>query len=186
LEELEGKDCYITEKLEGCSLTVFYKEGVFGVCSRNMELKEEDTAYWNTVKSYKLKEVLEKVGKNIALQGELIGPKIQENIYNLNQYQYKVFNVFDIDNQRYLDFEEFLTFTEQNKIETVPILVKSFSLISDVGELLKLAEIKSQLNASTDAEGIVIRPKKELWHRKLGRVSFKAISNKYLLKASKT
>lgn len=186
LQEYEGQEFFITEKLDGSSMTVYLKNGNFGVCSRNLDLQEtEGNTFWNTAKEYKLKEKLEKVGKNIALQGELIGPNIQENIYKLQKHQYRVFNVFDIDEKRYLNFDEFVSFTNEYEIETVPILNRSFSLISDVSGLLQMAEIKSSLNEQTDSEGIVLRPLKENFHPKLGRLSFKAISNKYLLKNNK-
>ncbi len=42
-----GRPCYITEKLDGTSATYFVKDGVFRVCSRNMELhREERNIYW--------------------------------------------------------------------------------------------------------------------------------------------
>ena len=70
----------VTEKIDGSSMTVFYKDGEVGVCSRNLELKDDGTStFWETAKSEGLVEKLIAVGKNIALQGELIGGNIQGN-----------------------------------------------------------------------------------------------------------
>jgi hypothetical protein len=62
----------------------------------------------------------------------------------------------------------------------VPIIDENFSLPNSVDELLKMAEGKSMLNQDSEREGIVIRPKIEMQF-KGQRLSFKAISNKYLL-----
>src|ERR1044072_3418313 len=67
----KGSLCYITEKLDGTSVTYFIKDGVFGVCSRNLELEEnEDNLYWKTARQFNIEEKLRSVGCNIAIQGE--------------------------------------------------------------------------------------------------------------------
>lgn len=46
-----------SEKLDGSSMTVFYKDGEVGCCSRNLELKDDGTStFWETAKSEKLVE----------------------------------------------------------------------------------------------------------------------------------
>ena len=39
----------ITEKLDGSSMTVYVNKDTSGVCSRNLELKNEGGAFWDTV-----------------------------------------------------------------------------------------------------------------------------------------
>lgn len=182
LEEYEGTDCYIAEKLDGSSLTAFIKDGDFGVCSRNLEVeREERNVFWRTAIQYELQTKIRELGNNVAFQGELLGPSIQGNKYKLRHFKFYLFNIYDIDNKKYYDYAQLIETAKRLEIETVPILNNSFSLTSDVAVLLNLADAKSQLNSDTNQEGIVIRPKKELYHRKLGRVSFKAISNTFLL-----
>ena len=41
---MRDKHYYVTEKLDGSSATYYYRDGVFGVCSRNLELLESDYA----------------------------------------------------------------------------------------------------------------------------------------------
>lgn len=43
-----------------------------------------------TLTDLEIKEKLEAYGKSLALQGELIGPGIQLNIYGLKKYAWKV------------------------------------------------------------------------------------------------
>lgn len=47
------------------------------------------------------RERMTKYGKDIALQGELIGPGIQANLYSLRQHQWRIFDVFIIPEFRY-------------------------------------------------------------------------------------
>ena len=98
IERHKGKKFFITEKLDGSSMTAYLKDGEFGVCSRNLELKDDDNnAFWRAARSFELKERLQVLNKNIALQMELAGPKIQGNPYNLSDYKIYLFDVYDID-----------------------------------------------------------------------------------------
>jgi len=167
---------YITEKLDGSSATFYWKDGVFGVCSRNLELLETpDNTLWKVAREMGLEEKLKKNGLNIAVQGELIGEGIQGNPYKLKGQTVRFFNVFDIDNYRYYGLPMFLATCEHTlNAQTVPILDTSFILPDSIEELLAFAEAKSGLNQKAEREGIVIRS--------LDRsISFKAISNKFLL-----
>jgi RNA ligase (TIGR02306 family) len=167
---------YATEKLDGSSATFYLNDGVFGVCSRNLDLLEtEDNTFWKVAYQLKIKEKLESLGRNVAIQGELIGEGIQGNPYKIKGHTVRFFNVFDIDSQRYFGLPMFLATMEHTlKLETVPIL-GSFQLPETIEELLKVAEEKSVLNPDFDREGIVIRSMDRT-------ISFKAISNKFLLK----
>jgi hypothetical protein len=60
-------------------------------------------------------------------------------------------------------------------IKTVPIIDKNYQLPNTVDDLLKEADGKSVINESIDREGLVIRSMDR-------KISFKAISNKFLLK----
>ena len=47
----------------------------FGVCSRNFELKRDETnAWWEAAVKHGLEDKLRNLGREIALQGELVGP----------------------------------------------------------------------------------------------------------------
>jgi RNA ligase (TIGR02306 family) len=167
---------YVTEKLDGSSATFYLKDGEFGVCSRNLDLLEtEGNTFWKVAREMEIKEKLEAYGKNISLQGELIGEGIQGNPYKIKGHTVKFFNVFDIDNQSYYGLPMFLA-TIQHAIgaETVPILETEFILPHTIEDMIKYADSKSVLNQECDREGVVVRS----YDRS---ISFKAISNKFLL-----
>ena len=69
--------------------------------------------------------------------------------------------------------------TGKLKIETVPILDWNYILPASVDEILEYAQGKSVLNPKAEREGVVF-VRHELKNQ--GRLSFKAISNKFLIK----
>jgi RNA ligase (TIGR02306 family) len=183
LDRHKGKSFYITEKVDGSSMTVYYRDGEFGVCSRNLDLKEdENNSFWKKANELGLKEKMAALGKNYALQGELLGQGIQKNKYNFPDTRFYLFNIFDVDAHRFLDFPEFRTLANILCLSTVPIVEETHVLLEDVPTLVKLSNAPSLLNKATPREGIVLRPWTEERDEDLGRLSFKVINPEFLLK----
>jgi RNA ligase (TIGR02306 family) len=168
---------YVTEKLDGSSATFYIKDGVFGVCSRNLELLEtEGNSFWKVARELKLEEWLISLGKNICLQGELVGESVQGNPYKIKGQTVRFFNGFNIDTQENIPFLEFVELTQKMNLTTVPILDYDFTLPETIEDMLEYADKKSELNSNFDREGIVVRSYDRT-------ISFKVISNKFLLKS---
>lgn len=200
LEKNKGLECFITEKVDGSSITVFMvprdtpglpvkylenneDEYIFGVCSRNLCVAHaEDNAFWKAVEILDLENKLKAYGKPIVLQGELYGQGVQRN--KLQELSLKIawFNVADPLTRRYFNFDEFKQTIEELGLTTVPIVDENFILNHDVNQLVTLSIDKSKLNNKIWREGIVIRPKVEMQERHLGRFSFKVINPEFLLK----
>lgn len=175
-ENFKKSKFYITEKLDGSSATYYLNNGEFGVCSRNIELLEnEGNSFWKYARQVELEDYLRDLDRNICLQGELIGEGVQGNPYKLKGQTVKFFNAFDIDEQKRLSLKEFRTLIEYLGLETVPFLMLEYTLPETIEELLLYAEGKSVLNSQTEREGLVFRNESQT-------ISFKAISNKFLLK----
>lgn len=182
--DIRGEKAYVTEKLEGSSATFYYRNGEFGVCSRNLELKESsDNALWKFARQSNLEEKLADLtrfsvkNKNIALQGEIVGPGIQDNIYKLKEPTVYFFTGYYIDEARRLWFDELEWVCNKIDQKMVPIVAYPFELPKEnlVENMLAIADGKSLVNYETDREGIVVRGLQKDF-------SFKAISNVYLLK----
>ena len=174
-ENLKQHKFYVTEKLDGSSATFYSKDGVFGVCSRNLELLEtEGNTFWKVARELKLEEWLTSQDVNYSIQGELIGESIQGNPYKIKGQTVGFFNAFNIDTQEYLGLEEFEKLISSMGIKSVPILDREFTLPDTIDELLTYADEKSVLNSNFDREGVVIRSLDR-------KISFKVISNKFLL-----
>lgn len=176
---------YVTEKLDGASMTVYKKDGALGVCSCNLEYKESETnTLWKLAKEY---DLLNQLPDNFAVQGECVGSSIQGNPYNMQDQDFFVYNVFDITKQEYLDYDAMKLFCEERGLSLVPLIDSNFYIdefYTKAENLLAMAEGASYLNESVRREGIVIRPiveKKEMIGGSLQRFSFKVISNSYLL-----
>ena len=164
------------EKLEGSSMTVYVRGEESGVCSKNIDLKyDENNTFWKTAIKYNVIEKIRQIYSDkdeVAIQGELIGPGIQGNIYNLNEHE---FHVFDMQVNGYFLSESIVEcMCEEMGLYVVPYLGKiSFNNAKDC---LDYAEGKSVLNPKVEREGVVVRC------RSIPTLTFKAISNKYLLK----
>ena len=184
LDKYKGEICYVTEKIDGSSGTYFINNGEFGVCSRNMELLEdEENSFWKVARLMDVENKLRSLNGNYALQGELIGEGIQGNKLKLKGQTMRFFNAFDIDRFQYLQFEQFSELLNRLELPTVPVISTDYELSTDIESIIQMGTIKSRIYPETWAEGIVIRPLIEKNDQLLnGRVSFKAINPEFLLK----
>lgn len=178
LEDLpfcQEKSFYVSVKIDGSSMTCFKYQGDFGVCSRNLDLKEtEKNSFWKVANKYDLRN---KLPEGYAIQGECAGEGINDNRHKLKGQDVYVFYVFDIEKSRYLELEEMEEFCSKLGLKTVPILHRDLVLNHTLEDLLKMADGPCPLNTNVLREGIVFRMKGT--DRK---VSFKAVSNEYLIK----
>lgn len=166
----------VTEKLDGSSMTVYVFDADEGVCSRNLNLREtEGNSLWTVARRNDLIGKLRTTGRNLALQGELIGEGIQGNPYKIRGQEFYLFDIYDIDAGCYLAPFERKVLTDRLGIRHVPVTYAEFVMEQTVTVLLHMAESKSTLMNTTEREGLVFKCYEEA-------VSFKAISNKFLLK----
>ena len=166
---------YVTEKLDGSSATYYVNDGVFGVCSRNLELLEtEGNTFWKVARELDLENKMRSLNMNVCFQGELIGEGIQGNPYKIKGQTVKFFNVFDIDQHQRVSLGTFLKIMDDLDLDFVPFIDVKLLLPNTVEDMLKFAEGKSKLNNDVEREGVVVRSMDT-------SISFKAISNKFLL-----
>jgi RNA ligase (TIGR02306 family) len=171
----------VTIKLDGTSFTAYHHDGQVGVCSRNLEIKindeNKDNTYVKLFVDSGLADYLLTQKLNIAVQGELMGPGVQGNREKLSEATLFVFDIFNIDEQRYLTPIErehlfIRIYANTKNVHHVMVLHKAIELPSTISEILKMAEGPSVVNEVR--EGIVFK-------RLDGKFSFKAISNEFLL-----
>jgi RNA ligase (TIGR02306 family) len=184
--EMKGIMCYSTVKMDGTSATYVFKDGEYHVCSRNMDFKliEENKGniYIEMGVKYGLEEKMKKLGRNIAIQGEICGPSIQKNRVGLKEIDLFVFNIYDIDNARYMGLSEMSDIVTLFDLKNVP-LVEGFMFDYKTIEELLIAAKGLYSGTKNRREGIVIRPIVEQYSTVLkGRMSFKVVDNEYLLK----
>lgn len=200
LEELEGSEYFMTIKCNGTSGTFLSSDNMTGIntpelldlgfnyqiCSRNISFKwwvmNDENIYVRMSNKYNLKEKLNEIG-NIAIQGEICGPGIQKNQMELKDIRLFVFNVYDIKNQRYYNYDEQLYLCHNLGLETVPFIERGiFTKDMTIDWLLKKTDTLYP-GTKNPQEGIVIRPTIEMHSKSLqGRLSFKVLNNVHLLK----
>lgn len=200
-----NRQIVVTRKEDGCSCTFVYQNGKFNVCGRNFLFPEVASGiehYFFVKDKYdvekKLTEYCQKTSRQLAIQGEVVGPKINGNKLKLNEYHFRVFNIFDVDSRTYLLHEETDLICAELQLDQVPVIYKGLSNDLTLGEdnfgnlmqdndvlktktaLLKFADT-IEYSPQNVAEGIVVKT----IDNGNKRVSFKIISNEFLLNKDK-
>ena len=151
-----------------------------GVCSRNLEFSNGNSSFQSIIMDLGIDKLLP---KGYAIQGELIGPKIQANHEKVTANEFHIFDVYDITARKYLlpvDRIKWLWLHNLNDLSHVRITayVKIFSECETLADLQKRVTGQS-LNKGTVSEGRVYKS------CTIPGLSFKCISNEYLLKSEK-
>lgn len=139
LEKFAEDQVVVTAKMEGQSFTVIpvfgkrgfivKKKAVVGayVCSRNNAYKLEDKSlFWDMMRKYdivkKMKELWATEHRAVILQGEQVGPSIQDNIYDFKQNHWYLFAAKDYDSLKQVTYEEQVKIADKFGMRTVPLL----------------------------------------------------------------
>lgn len=194
----------VTEKLDGLSMTVYQVEigskwhkslpelppgspGCIlgsptvriGVASAGEELDERgNDMYWQAAKHLNLPTTIHNIGpKNVAVQGELIGPGIKNNSLKFPDnapHEFVIFGIFDIDKQCLIDPRTVVRLCTEMGWPHVPVIgyfrLRDFA--TNMQEILGKADGEGFLGQTR--EGFVFKSIRE-------EFSFKVISNQWLI-----
>lgn len=180
----------VEEKLDGSSASFGKYGDEIVVCSRNLSLKYEDednqrnNTFVRTAIELNIVEGLKSLNKDIMVSGELIGPGIQGNKYNLDSHQWHIFDVYDCNERRYMHMDDRLRFIGElstacgNVLKIAPIIHDAIKFDQDISvdQLIDMAKGFSVLNDKQMREGLVVKNLRD------PDLSFKAISPEFLLK----
>ena len=192
---LKNKENFlVTEKIDGTSTTFLLRKKKLKdlvVCSRNRRIESpdvktfyEDNVYWEAAIKYDIHSVLiDLLGRFadaewVCIQGETINPLVQKNKYQVKETEFYIFNIIIGKKNSApwkmspLDIKS--TLNSYPQLNSVPLLDTSFTLPDTVDELLDYATGTSVLYP-TLREGCVFRNYDN-------SISFKAVSNEFLLK----
>jgi hypothetical protein len=196
IEPIEGADKIEKATVLGWHLVVKkceFKIGdlcVYCEVDSLMPVKQEfessvQNTYSQVAKDMQIEDKLKSLNKNIAIQGEIIGPGIQGNLYKLTKHELMVFDIFYIDKYRYYNHNELTKICKQLDLKTVPIISENFKMEHTVDELVEFSNGASILNTNIKREGIVFRSTLQINDSSLKRLSFKVINPEFLLKYEK-
>lgn len=174
----DSKESFIiTEKVEGASAMYYVKRKLFSwdyrVHSHNFRVIDgawADYSKKNDVKAKLIAYARKHKLKEVAVSGELIGPKIQKNIYKRDVYELYLFNAYT-DKGR-LSWDTLVEVSKETGIPTVPY-IGTFQ-IKSLDEMLFESEGASALvlDGSVPREGVV-------WRDNAGVNHFKVKSRPY-------
>ena len=179
---MRGRFFEVTEKLDGTSMTVFhsrlYQDGSpFRVCSRNLDLRaSEESLYWQIARKYDLRAKLRTWARELAFQGELVGPGVNGNRGGFAEHEWRVFRIWDIARACYLETTERRALCRRLGIPHVPIVNAACPVFERYPTLRLLLEV-------ADGTGMAGRAREGLVFKEAGSrfpVSFKVVSNGYL------
>lgn len=164
VDAMKGLPYYITRKDDGSSATYFLKDDRFGVCSRNLQLMdEENNGFWKMARKYNIEEALRScyVGTthgDVAIQAEIVGPGVNGNNLGLKELELHVFNYINLKSGTLESAAGLAEFCLVYRIPMVHIIEEGDSFDYELHELISLANAQKYPDGSP-AEGIVIRPK---------------------------
>lgn len=178
--QIQGMTWERTEKLHGSSMTVYVNGETNGVCSRNIDLiQEEGNTFWDVAVRDNVHNKLRNIfpGVNLAIQGELCGPGINGNTLKLKEHKFYVFDIFNIDRQEYLLPADRWDMVRDLALLHVPVCAASISLSRTTAEeVLANADGESAITPGVLLEGYVYKSMSN------PDTSFKAVSNQWLCK----
>ena len=149
------------------------------------EYAKEDS-WWKIAKKYnienkvkQLQKILGNKNTEVVVYGEIYGPGCQKGYdYGVPAGELELV-VFDIMvNKKFLGWDEVVDLCNKINLPVVEVVYRG----SWNKELISMAESIDIYNGkSYNREGIVLRPIKETWHPKCGRVIMKYLNEKFLM-----
>ena len=197
IREMVGKPVVMTRKEDGTSFTVIHCQGETALCSRTQHLEavrgglqdasdlsshDKNVAHYLAIEhELGLRAKLAATGLDLALQGEVCGPKINGNRMKLDKLIFRAYKVWDIKQRAYWSRKRTELFLAPMGIEMVPIVWRGIFTAERASVAALLAEAEQvHYDGQEDilGEGFVCMTDSDdgvLHH------SFKVISNEYLL-----
>lgn len=157
----DGQLLYITLKNDGSSTSFIANDGEFKACSRRFEMQEGEGFPYLAANKYGLKEKMLALNKNVAIQCEAIGPKLNGNRMGLKDIEIRLFNgkVLGGDNKPigYDDLKNLASILGIRMVEEIMVIVYDKS-IHTIEWFRNLADSVKWITNGQPAEGIVVRP----------------------------
>ena len=164
-DELKMRHWEVTEKLHGTAITYRWENGEFGASYSSSRLdfnldSEVPACVW--ARKAGLAERLKlNTTRNMAIQGELIGPGICGNYYRLDEHRFYVYDIYDLDEGQYLRPEVRNALVGKFGLISVPEKAKEARLdhwVDTPAELLEYVAVEaSRVNPLKLVEGWVFK-----------------------------
>lgn len=177
---IPGEEVILTEKIHGANTRVCWYEDRLWVGSHNHCKRLGGDDIWNQVaKKLSLEEKLQKY-PGLIFFGEVYGQIQKGYDYGLPKTSdFIVFDIYDLTKGRYLDYDDMCHIVDEIGLVRVPEILR--------GQWTKFEDFEPfadgdtvQGNGEHTREGFVLRPAKERFDDKLGRVVVKLHGQDFL------
>jgi RNA ligase (TIGR02306 family) len=177
------EEVVVTEKIHGENARFVYSKGQLWCGSHtNIKADHPDSGWWNAARRYKLEEKLKEI-PGFIIFGEVFGKNKHMRYGEKGKARgdlFQAFDVFNIGLGQFLDHQHAKNMVESLGLDFVPELYRGPYSFAKMEEL---AEGRSQVQGANHIrEGIVIKPLRERFDDRVGRVILKMHSQAYLLK----
>jgi RNA ligase (TIGR02306 family) len=186
----EGEDVVITEKIHGCNGRWAFHESRLWSASRTCFKRnvggdpgKTQTVWWKVAEQYELEAKLSQV-PGFAIYGEVYGQvqDLRYGVHTKGHVRLVVFDVLEISTRRWLDYKKMVDFCEMVDLPMAP----SLHIGPWKPELARLAEGRTTFDGVDHVrEGLVVKPLKERFDERVGRVILKLHGEGYLTRKSK-
>jgi RNA ligase (TIGR02306 family) len=187
LEYMMDKRVVVMEKLEGVNFAISLNNDGIHICQRNYKILEKDNCThptWDVVRNNNYIELIHslhdiyKPSFIITLYGELIGPGIAKNYYDLKDKTVKFFDI-KVDG-KFVNYDNF----KKSITDSAPVLSESTSLREVLSNktITEFSNGKSVINPNKLREGVVVKLYTEEYYEGFGRTILKKRSPQYLYK----
>jgi len=179
-----GTHCFFANGImvHNSSTTFIHNKGEFQACSRRLLMKEGSGFPWQAAAKYNLKERMAALGRNLAIQAECCGPKLNGNQMELKEMQLFLFRAKCLDTRQILGLDEMIGIANALQIPHVKIISRfMFDKAVHTAEYFRsVADAQVWDTNGKPAEGIVIAPTTPFFSVKLQKDwSAKIINQSY-------
>lgn len=169
-ERFRGQELVATLKLDGSSGTYLVdpETNEFRICSRNLMLKPSGTRL-DIAQKYQIEQCIRDSGRNLAIQGEIFGPRINGGKVGNTQNEFNIFLIKDLDANRWFSWDETVRFCQDsNYLIAVPELFRVRVEDVNFDDLQQIADELKYPNGGM-AEGMVVRTVNPIYSNALGK-----------------
>lgn len=182
--EVFKSHCFFANNIlvHNSSTSFIYNNGEFSACSRRLVMKENSGFPWQAVEKYNLKEKMIALGKNIALQAEAVGNKLNGNRMGISGIELRLFRAKNLDTKELYNYNELkeLSFTLGIPMVGEIAVIKYDKNTHTVDWFKNLADNGVYSTNNKPAEGIVISPTIPMYSAILKKYfSLKVINSNY-------
>ena len=177
--------CYIYPKIDGTNSVVWLEDGEIHAGSRKRELSlgDDNGGFYASIKDdVNIKKYLEKHPSHYLYGEWLI--RLSIKYYDNNGWaKFYIFDVYDVDNERYLSYEEYEPLLKEYQLLYIPLMAKLEN--PNMNDLTALVKSNHYLinDESKIGEGIVI--KNYNYQNRYGRTTFAKIVAEEFFSAKK-